>query len=45
MPSSFVGKYELGERRLDIIEVLQIAMVLNINTGRLIYEIEKVMKQ
>ena len=21
MPSSFVGKYELGERRLDIIEV------------------------
>jgi DNA-binding helix-turn-helix protein len=45
MPSSFVGKYELGERRLDIIEVLQIAMVLNINTSRLIYEIEKVMKQ
>lgn len=45
MPSSFVGKYELGERRLDIIEVLQIAMILNINTGRLIYEIEKVMKQ
>jgi len=45
MPSSFVGKYELGERRLDIIEVLQIAMVLNINTGRLIYEIEKVMNK
>lgn len=45
MPLSFVGKYELGERRLDIIEVLQIAMVLNINTSRLIYEIEKVMKQ
>lgn len=30
-PQSFVSKYENGERRLDIIEFLEIAQALDIN--------------
>jgi transcriptional regulator with XRE-family HTH domain len=30
-PQSYVSKYERGERRLDLIEFLQIAQVLNID--------------
>ncbi len=30
-PQSFVSKYETGERRIDIIEFLQIADALNID--------------
>lgn len=29
-PPSFVGKYELGERRLDVVELLVILKVLNV---------------
>lgn len=32
-PQSFVAKYELGERRLDIIEFLDVAHVLKLNVG------------
>ena len=31
MPLSFVGKYEQGERRLDIIELMDIAEVLDLD--------------
>lgn len=29
-PASFVGKYELGERRLDVVELLVILNVLDV---------------
>lgn len=34
-PQSFVAKYEGGERRIDIIELLEIAAVLNVDMNRL----------
>lgn len=39
-PQSFVSKYESGERRLDFIEVLEIAECLNFDACHLINEIE-----
>ncbi|MDF3435214.1 helix-turn-helix transcriptional regulator [Sulfitobacter sp. KE42] len=30
-PASFVGKYELGERRLDIVELMVILRALNLS--------------
>ena len=35
-PQSFVSKYENGERRLDLIETIQICNVLNINPHEVI---------
>lgn len=31
MPQSYVSKYELGERRLDLVETLQICRALNVD--------------
>jgi transcriptional regulator with XRE-family HTH domain len=39
-PQSFVSKYELGERRLDIIEFLDVAAALSISPARLLAELE-----
>jgi transcriptional regulator with XRE-family HTH domain len=33
-PASFVGKYELGERRLDVIEVMVILRALDLDFAR-----------
>lgn len=35
-PPSFVGKYELGERRLDVIELLVILRTLEANTAHIV---------
>ena len=35
-PQSFVAKYENGERRLDLIEFLEIARVLNVDPKSII---------
>lgn len=32
-PASFVGKYELGERRLDVVETWLILRCLNVKPG------------
>ena len=40
-PQSFVSKYENGERRLDLIEFLEISKALNINACKFIGELEK----
>lgn len=31
MPQSYVSKYELGERRLDLVETFQICRALNVD--------------
>jgi transcriptional regulator with XRE-family HTH domain len=35
-PQSYVSKYERGDRRLDVIEFLEIARVLEFNPGEII---------
>ncbi len=39
-PQSFVSKYESGERRLDVIEFLQICKVLNTQPMIILHKIE-----
>lgn len=41
-PQSYVSKYERGERRLDLIEFLEVAAALNINPATFI---EKLLQQ
>ena len=40
-PQSFVSKYERGERRLDFVEVLEIAEVLGIDACDLVQEVRR----
>jgi transcriptional regulator with XRE-family HTH domain len=40
-PQSFVSKYERGERRLDFVEVYEIAEVLRIDICDLVTEIRR----
>ena len=40
-PQSFVSKYESGERRLDVVEFLEIARALDIDPVEIIAELEK----
>ena len=39
-PQSYVSKYELGERRLDIVEFLEVARVLEINPCQFLQQLE-----
>jgi transcriptional regulator with XRE-family HTH domain len=39
-PQSFVSKYESGERRLDVIEFIQVCKALNIQPIVIIQELE-----
>ncbi|MEH2450108.1 helix-turn-helix domain-containing protein [Nostoc sp.] len=45
LPQSYVSKYERGERRLDLIEFLQVAQVLEIDPLAFIEELLKYQKQ
>jgi transcriptional regulator with XRE-family HTH domain len=40
-PQSFISKYEHGERRLDFVEVLEIAQALGVDPGELIGELQR----
>lgn len=39
-PQSFVSKYESGERRLDVIEFIQVCKALKIDPAKVITELE-----
>lgn len=39
-PQSFVSKYESGERRLDIIEFLEVCKALKVNPATIIQQLE-----
>ena len=39
-PQSFVSKYESGERRLDVLEFLEVAEALGVNPSRLISKLK-----
>ena len=40
-PQSFVSKYESGQRRLDVIEFLEVAAVLGIDPSRFVNRLRK----
>lgn len=40
-PQSFVSKYESGERKLDVIEFIEICKVLNLDSGDFLKQIER----
>ena len=40
-PQSFISKYERGERRLDIIEFLQVAKALGMNASEVVQQLER----
>ncbi|MGP0565189.1 MULTISPECIES: helix-turn-helix domain-containing protein [unclassified Nitrospina] len=42
-PQSFVSKYERGERRLDVIEFLEVAEAIGIEANKLFSSIQKKM--
>ena len=42
VPQSFVSKYEIGERRIDFIEFVEIAELLNINLVDFIKNYKKI---
>jgi transcriptional regulator with XRE-family HTH domain len=40
-PQSFVSKYETGERRLDVVELMEVAEALGIDARKLVVELLK----
>jgi transcriptional regulator with XRE-family HTH domain len=40
-PQSFVSKFERGERRLDVIEFLDVARALNVDPARIVVDLER----
>lgn len=41
VPQSFISKYEIGERKLDILELRQVCLALNISLKEFIQELEE----
>ena len=39
-PQSYVSKYERGERRVDVVELIQISKALGIRASEIVMEIE-----
>ncbi|MEJ6404789.1 helix-turn-helix transcriptional regulator [Yoonia sp. 2307UL14-13] len=39
-PASFVGKYELGERRVDVIELLVVLKAIDADSQKLIRKLQ-----
>lgn len=40
-PASFVGKYEVGERRLDVVELLVVLNALEVNASGFVLDLCK----
>ncbi|MGL5194500.1 MAG: helix-turn-helix domain-containing protein [Chroococcales cyanobacterium] len=40
-PQSFVSKYERGERRLDVVEFLEVAKALEVNPSELLIQLDR----
>ena len=40
-PQSFVSKYERGERRLDVVEFLEISKILGISPAKFLKKLEE----
>ena len=40
-PQSYVAKYERGERRLDVVELLEVAEAIGFDAGDVIRELAK----
>lgn len=40
-PQSFVSKYERGERRLDVVEFLEVAKALEVSPSELLKKLER----
>jgi ribosome-binding protein aMBF1 (putative translation factor) len=40
-PQSFVSKYERGERRLDVVEFLEVARAIGVDPFRLLKELDE----
>jgi transcriptional regulator with XRE-family HTH domain len=44
-PQSFVSKYERGERRLDVVEFLEVAEALGMDPANLIKELDSAQRK
>jgi Predicted transcriptional regulator len=40
-PQSFVSKYEIGERKIDVIEFIEICKVLKLDSGDFLNQIKR----
>jgi transcriptional regulator with XRE-family HTH domain len=44
LPQSFVSKYELGERRLDVLEIRQICKAVGLSLEDFVRKLEEILK-
>ena len=45
LPQSFVSKYERGERRLDVVELVDVCVAIGTDVGQLVNALEKEMRK